>query len=152
MDPQDYVFLRVWSAGAALVALLILRRLRNSAAVQASTALRIAGRNWNKIVGYYLAHSPGKLPDQSFPAQPQLDPDFFKTGPLVPRLQSSGIITLLKTDSVHELIFVGEAGSNTLRVFDWSRHLLTSLVLGSPPTDLIVGKKGILVLESGITL
>ena len=105
---------------------------------------------WNAIVGYYREAAPGALPDQSPPAQPRIDPLFFKTGPFTPRMQSSGMITLLKTDSVHERIFVGEAGSNTLRIFDWSRHLLSSLALGSPPTDLIVEGDSVFVLESGI--
>jgi len=65
-------------------------------------------------------------------------------------MPSSGIITLLKTDSVHRLIFIGEAGSNTLRVFDWNRRLLSTLKLGSPPTDVLVGDNRMLVLESGI--
>jgi len=39
---------------------------------------------------------------------------------------------------------------NTLRVFDFSRRLLSSVTLGSPPTDLIAEKDRLLVLESGI--
>jgi len=105
---------------------------------------------WQKIVRYYHESAPDTLPYQSLPAQPQVDPDFFKTEPFVPRMQSSGIITLLKTDTTHERIFVGEAGSNTLRVYDWKRHLKSSLALGSPPTDLIVDGDRALVLESGI--
>jgi hypothetical protein len=110
----------------------------------------VSEEEWQKIVGYYRDVAPDALPDQSLPAQPQIDPDFFKTGPFAPRMQSSGIVTLLKTDTIHERIFVGEAGSNTLRIFDWSRHLLSSLTLGSPPTDLIVEGDSVLVLESGI--
>lgn len=105
---------------------------------------------WAKIVRYYRERSPDTLPYQALPAQPQLDPDFFKTGPLVPRLQSSGIITLLKTDPARERIFVGEAGTNKLRIFDWNRHLLSTLTLPSPPTGVIVEKEHLLVLESGI--
>jgi len=110
----------------------------------------VSAEDWGQIVRYYREYSPDTLPYQSLPAQPQLDPDFFKTGPLVPRLQSSGIITLLKTDQAHERIFVGEAGTNKLRIFDWNRHLLSTLTLGSPPTGLIVEKEHVLVLESGI--
>jgi hypothetical protein len=106
--------------------------------------------DWEKIVGYYLANAPDSLPRQSLPAQPRIDPEFFKTGPFVPRMQSSAIITLLKTDSVNERIFVGEAGINTLRIFDWNRHLRSTLTLGSPPTALISEKDRVLVLESGI--
>ena len=110
----------------------------------------VSEEDWQKIVAYYRAHAPDSLPYQSLPAQPLVDPGFFKTGPFVPRMQSSAIITLLKTDSIHERIFVGEAGSNTLRIFDWNRHLISSLTLGSPPTDLIVEGDSVLVLESGI--
>jgi hypothetical protein len=113
-------------------------------------AKAVSPGDWEKIVRYYREQSPDTLPYQSLPAQPQVDPDFFKTGPLVPRLQSSGIITLLKTDRAHERIFVGEAGTNKLRIFDWNRHLLSTLTLGSPPTGLIVEKEHVLVLESGI--
>lgn len=105
---------------------------------------------WTQIVRYYLEHAPDALPPQSLTAEPQLDPPFFKPAPFVPRMQSSAIITLLKTDSTRERIFVGEAGSNTLRIFDWNRHLISSLTLGSPPTDLIVDGDHVLVLESGI--
>jgi hypothetical protein len=110
----------------------------------------VSEEEWEKIVRYYRELAPDTLPYQSLPAQPQVDPDFFKTGPFVPRMQSSAIITLLKTDTIHERIFVGEAGSNRLRIFDWNRHLISSLTLGSPPTDLIVEREDVLVLESGI--
>ncbi|MDQ6635228.1 MAG: VCBS repeat-containing protein, partial [Gemmatimonadota bacterium] len=106
--------------------------------------------DWQKIVGYYLTHAPESLPPQSLPAEPQIDPVFFTPVPLVPRLQSSGIITLLKTDSLHQRLFVGEAGSNTLRIFDWNRRLLSTLKLDSPPTALIAEPDRVLVLESGI--
>src|SRR3989449_3405391 len=105
--------------------------------------------DWEKLVGYYLEHAPDTLPQQSLPAQPQLDPPLFSAGPFIPRLQSSAIITLLKTDTVNERIFVGEAGSNTFRVFDFNRHLQASLTLRSPPTDVISEKDRLLVLESG---
>jgi len=105
--------------------------------------------DWEKIAGYYLEHAPDTLPQQSLPAQPQLDPPFFSAGPFIPRLHSSAIITLLKTDTVNERIFVGEAGSNTFRVFDFNRRLKASLTLGSPPTDVISEKDRLLVLESG---
>jgi hypothetical protein len=110
----------------------------------------VSADEWEKIVGYYRDSAPAALPDQTLPAQPQIDPAFFKPVPFAPGMKSSGIVTLLKIDTVHERIFVGEAGSNTLRIFDWSRHLLSSLTLGSPPTDVIVEGDSVLVLESGI--
>lgn len=113
-------------------------------------AKTVSAEDWEKIVGYYREHAPDSLPYQSLPAQPQIDPAFFKTGPLVSRMQSSGIITLLKVDTTHERIFVGEAGTNKLRILDWNRHLISSLTLASPPTDLIVEGEHVLVLESGI--
>lgn len=106
--------------------------------------------DWEKIVRYYRERSPDTLPYQSLPAQPQVDPDLFETGPFVPRMQSSGIITLLETDQAHKRIFAGEAGSNRLMIFDWHRELIFTLPLGSPPTDLIVQKERVLLLESGI--
>src|SRR5687767_8885634 len=71
----------------------------------------VTEEEWEKIVRYYLDLAPDSLPYQSLPVEPLVDPDFFKTGPLVPRIPSSAIITLLKADSTHERIFVGEAGS-----------------------------------------
>ena len=110
----------------------------------------VSGEQWEKIVAYFREHAPDSMPAQLLPAQPQVDPNFFKTGPFAPRLQSSAIITLLKVDTVHNRIFVGEAGSNTIRIFDWNRRLISSLALASPPTDLIVSGDHVLVLESGI--
>jgi len=110
----------------------------------------ISEADWESIVAYYREHAPDSLPPQALPAQPEIDPDFFKIGPFVPRMQSSAIITLLKVDTTHERIFVGEAGTNTLRVFDWNRHLIASTKLPSPPTDVIVDGEHVLVLESGI--
>jgi len=106
--------------------------------------------DWEKIVGYFTTHAPDSLPGQSLPAEPEIDPVFFKPVPFAPRLESTGIITLLKADSIHQRLFVGEAGSHTLRVFDWNRRLLSTTTLGSPPTDLIVDGDSVLVLESGI--
>src|SRR5947199_2187412 len=106
--------------------------------------------DWETIVAHYLEHAPDTLPQQSLPAQPQVDPPLFSAGPFVPRLHSSAIITLLKTDTVNERIFVGEAGTNTFRVFDFDRYLKASLTLGSPPTDVISERDRLLVLESGM--
>jgi VCBS repeat protein len=110
----------------------------------------LSDTDWEQIVRYYLDGSPDTLPPQSFPAQPLLDPEFFRAGPFAAHMQSSGIITLLKTDPARERVFVGEAGSNLLRIFDFSRRLLSTLTLGSPPTDVIPQQQGVLVLESGI--
>jgi hypothetical protein len=110
----------------------------------------IAADDWKKIVAYYQQRAPDSLPYIALPVEPQIDPAFFRATLFAPGLRSSGIITLLKADSVRDRIFVGEAVSNTLRVFDWKRHLLSSLTLDSPPTDLIVAKDGLLVLQSGI--
>jgi hypothetical protein len=109
----------------------------------------VSAEDWGKIADYYLKNAPDSLPGQSPPAEPRLDPAFFLAHPFVPQLKSSAIITLLKTDSTHDRIFVGEAGSNTLRVFDWGRHLKATLVLRSAPTDVVSGKEDLLVLESG---
>ncbi|HWC74856.1 MAG TPA: VCBS repeat-containing protein [Gemmatimonadales bacterium] len=110
----------------------------------------IASNDWEKIVAYYLATAPDSLPYQTLPAEPRVDPPFFTVGPFVPHLQSTAIVTLLKADSVHQRILIGEAGTNLLRIFDWNRRLLSTTTLGSPPTDAIVEAKRILVLESGI--
>ncbi len=106
--------------------------------------------DWDKIVAYYMDTAPDSLPYQVLPAEPQRDPPFFKTAPLVPHLQSSAIVTLLKADSIQHRIFLGEAGTNLLRIFDWNRRLLSTTRLGSPPTDVIALDKRLLVLESGI--
>jgi aminoglycoside 6'-N-acetyltransferase I len=74
----------------------------------------VSRQDWDKIVAYYLATAPDSLPYQSLPAEPQLDPPFFKTGPFVPRLQSSAVITLLHADSTHHRIIMGEAGTNVI--------------------------------------
>ena len=110
----------------------------------------VSDADWEKIVAYYLEHAPDTLPPQSLPAEPQRDPGFFKVAPLVPRLQSSGIITLLKTDTAHQRIYVGEAGTNMLRIFDFNRRLISQQKLASPPTDVIVDSGRVLLLESGI--
>jgi hypothetical protein len=111
---------------------------------------KVSNDDWQKIVEYFRDNAPDSLPYQKLPAEPETDPPFFGVGPLSPSLPSSGVITLLKVDSTHQRIFVGEAGSNTLRVFDWSRRLLSSLKLESAPTDLIVDGERVLLLESGI--
>ncbi len=110
----------------------------------------VSSEDWEKIVRYYLDSSPDTLPYQSLPAEPQVDPAFFRPGPFLTRMQSSAIITLLKADQAHERIFVGEAGTNRLRIFDWNRRLIATRVLGSPPTDVILQSEHVLVLESGI--
>ena len=107
-------------------------------------------RDWQRIVAYYVDHAPDSLPYQVLPAEPQLDPEAFKPTPFVPKLRSSGIITLLKTDSASERVFVGEAGTNLLRIFDWNRRLRATLALPSAPTDVIVEPRRLLILESGI--
>jgi cytochrome c553 len=110
----------------------------------------VSAEQWAQIVAFYAAQAPDSLPAQSLPAEPRLDPGFFHTGAFVPRLESSGIITLLEADSLGRRIFVGEAATNRLRVFDWNRRLVATLALKSPPTDVIPEAGNILVLESGI--
>src|SRR5881398_1811607 len=107
----------------------------------------VSQADWEKIAGYYLEQAPDTLPQPSLPAQPQLDPPLFTAGPFVPRLQSSAIITLLKTDSVNARIFVGEAASNTLRVFDFNRRLEADAL--EPADGCDSEKDRVLVLESG---
>ncbi|HST08431.1 MAG TPA: FG-GAP-like repeat-containing protein, partial [Gemmatimonadaceae bacterium] len=111
---------------------------------------RVSSEDWGKIVEYFRDNAPDSLPYQSLPAEPGIDPPFFAVSALSPTLRSSGVITLLKVDSSHRRIFIGEAGSNTLRVLDWNRRLVASLRLESAPTDLIVDHDRVLVLESGI--
>ena len=106
--------------------------------------------DWEKIVAYYHDNAPAALPYQARTAEPQLDPPFFRVTPFSAGFRSSAIITVLRTDPSLGRIFIGQAGSNTLNVFDWNRRLLSSLALGSPPTDLTVEGDSVLVLESGI--
>src|SRR5207237_8932246 len=40
--------------------------------------------DWETIVAYYLEHAPDTLPQQSLPAQPQVDPPLLSAGPFVP--------------------------------------------------------------------
>ena len=110
----------------------------------------VSAEQWAKIVGFYAAQAPDSLPAQALPAEPQLDPGFFRAAAFVPRLESSAIITLLQADSLGRRIFVGEAATNRLRVFDWNRRLVATLALKSPPTDVIAEPQDVLVLESGI--
>jgi hypothetical protein len=110
----------------------------------------VSPEDWQKIVGYFRDDAPDSLPYQSWPVVAQTDPALFRIKPFARGIQSSGINTLLKIDSLHRRIFIGEAGSNTLGVFDWNRRLLSTLKLGSPPTDLIVDGSRVFVLESGI--
>lgn len=110
----------------------------------------VTQQDWQKIVAYYVQNAPDSLPYQSLPVEPQLDPSFFAVRPLVPGMKSSGIITLLRIDSLRRRIFIGEAGSNLLRVVDWRGREVASTTLGSPPTDIIIGRDSVLVLESGI--
>lgn len=104
----------------------------------------------DRIVAFYLEHAPDSLAAQLLPSEPQVDPPLFQAGPFVPRLPSSAIITLLQADSAGRRIYVGEAGTNLLRVFSWDRRLLTTLQLASPPTAVIGQPTRLLVLESGI--
>jgi hypothetical protein len=110
----------------------------------------VSQQDWDRIVAYYRDAAPETLPAQALRADPQIDSDLFVTAPFAPRIESSGIVTLIETDTTQHRVFIGEAGTNTLRIFDWSRRLVSSLALGSPPTDVIVRQDDVLVLESGI--
>src|SRR5687768_8882902 len=104
----------------------------------------------NRIVTFYLERAPDTLPAQVPPAEPTIDPVFFRSSALVPRLPSSAIITLLHADSTARRIYVGEAATNLLRVVGWNRRLITTLELASAPTGVIVDGSRVLVLESGM--
>jgi VCBS repeat protein len=123
-------------------------RFRNPDMVVLSHALTKA--QFQKIVAYYEQSAPTKLPAQPLPAQPELDSTHFDVRPFAPGLPSSGIVTLLDADSIGKRIYIGEAVTNTLRVFDWKRHLLTTVRLPSPPTSVITDGSRVFVLESGI--
>ena len=51
---------------------------------------------WQQIARYYRESAPDTLPYQSLPAQPQLDPAFFKPQPFVPRMKSSATTKCLR--------------------------------------------------------
>lgn len=106
----------------------------------------------DRIVAFYLEHAPDSLPSQVLPAEPRVDADLFQAGPFLrpPGVSSSSIITLLSADSAGRRVFVGEAGTNLLRVFGWDRRLITTLQLASPPTGVIAEGSRVLILESGI--
>src|SRR5690348_9352885 len=123
-------------------------RFRNPQMVVLEKA--ITSEQFQKIAAYYRDSAPERLPAQGLAAEPQLDSTHFRVGPFVPGLSSSGIVTLLEADTIGKRIYVGEAGSNTLRIFDWNRKLLSTVTLGSPPTSLLVDGTHVLVLESGI--
>src|SRR3954466_3784031 len=72
---------------------------------------RVSNEDWQKIVGYFRDNAPDSLPYQSLATAPAIDPPFFGVGPLSAALRSSGVITLLKVDSSHRRIFIGEAGT-----------------------------------------
>ncbi|HKW08841.1 MAG TPA: VCBS repeat-containing protein [Gemmatimonadaceae bacterium] len=110
----------------------------------------IPQKDFEKIVEYYREAAPDSLPDPSLGIQTQVDPPSWTVAPFASRMSSSGIVTLLKADSARQRIYIGEAGSNTLRVYDFERRLLTTLKLGSPPTDVVAEDGHLLVLESGI--
>ncbi len=107
-------------------------------------------QDWNRIVAYYRDAAPAALPAQSLTSDPGTDPHFFAVEPFAPQITSSGIITLLEADPAHGRLFIGEAGTNTLRIFDRTGRELSSLSLTSPPTAVIVDNDRALVLESGI--
>jgi len=113
-------------------------------------ARSMSDSDWTKLVAYYRDSAPDKLPAQTPPAQATVDPGFFTVIPFADKLPSSGLITLLAVDSARKRIYVGEAGNNSLRVFDFRRRLLSSVTLGSPPTAAIFDSDKVLVLESGI--
>ena len=104
----------------------------------------------DRIAAFYLERAPDSLPPQALPAEPRLDPDFFRPSAFAPRVATSAIITLLYADSVGRRIYVGEAATNLLRVFGWDRRLIATVPLGSPPTGVVVDGRRVLVLESGI--
>lgn len=110
----------------------------------------VSNDDWQEIVAYYLGTAPAVLPPQSLPAEPTIDSTSLSTESFVRGLPSSGIVTLLQADSAHRRIFVGEAVSNTLRVFGYDRRPRAAVTLGSPPTSILVDGDRLLVLESGI--
>ena len=121
---------------------------RNPFMVSLSTGMSEA--DWNKIVAYYRDRAPTALPPQNLPGEPALDPPFLTAEPFYPGLKSSGIITLLKVDSVRQRIYVGDAGLSTLQIFDFNRRLRSTTRLASPAIDLIIKRDHLLVLEVGI--
>jgi len=112
----------------------------------------VAKADRDRIVAFYLEHAPDSLPPQALPAEPRVDPTFFRAAAVAQRVGSSAIITLLYADSVSRRIYVGEAGTNVLRVFGWGPHhrVITTLELSSPPTGVVADGNRVLVLESGI--
>jgi len=116
----------------------------------AMLSTRMSDVDWSMIVKYYLTHAPDSLRYESMPEEPATDPVFFDAQAFAPVRKSSGIITLLKADSVHKRIFVGDGGLGTLQVFDYDRHRRAQVQLESPATDVIVDGNRLLVLEVGV--
>ncbi|MEQ9441397.1 MAG: VCBS repeat-containing protein [Cyclobacteriaceae bacterium] len=109
--------------------------------------LRITEEGWQKIIRYYEQHAPDSFPHQTLP---EADTTLNLFRPHSFRLHSSiaPTTTLVHFDTVSNHLFVGDARRN-LYELDTHHHILDSLSLDSPPSDLFVhtdGQKQVLTM------
>jgi len=94
---------------------------------------------WEKIVDYFYIVSPDSLPKQEFDREPEENCKTFSVGTFTDDIASSSIITMLKIDTLHRLVFAGDAMNSTLFKFDYDGNLLDTMRLPSPPTEMMIG-------------
>lgn len=96
----------------------------------------ITRADWDRIAAWYLREAPANLPAPAIPPV-AVGPTGFRVR--VPDFHvASPMVTLLHVDSVQRRIYVGDAavGQGTLSILDGAGHLLSSLRLPSPLSNL----------------
>jgi hypothetical protein len=95
----------------------------------------ISERNWKAIQEYYLGHAPDSLTLPQKPALPELT--LFKSRKSTVALSNAPLITLVRFDSLHRKLYVGNRAGRFYTVDPLRMKAEDSLSLQSPPSDVM---------------
>ena len=122
------------------------QRVRDAGIIPTSPILESI-EDWRAIVSYYLHEAPDVALPQPERAPIAIGLDAFEA--VVPVQMQSPQTSLVRIDPERRALYVGEATTNTLAVFDAGLQRMGFLEFDSPPSDLILKEDILYVLQMG---
>ena len=105
---------------------------------------------WENIVEYFYDQSPDSLGPQEYHRIPSLDDEHFKLKPFTDELTESSILSMVKIDTINNLVYVSDVATNSLNLLDFQGSVLEKIRITSPATSINLRDQDFDLTLSGI--